>query len=205
MLSHSQQQDEAARMAATAQMMGPSSPNPMQGAHMSNDLSFKLQQVQNHVQQRQQVQLEMFNKLVNANIHRQSMGTSPLPEMGLNQSRELLNRPEAQAILQGMRLSRLVFGVRRVTYNCTGLKRGDITPQHLYQQLAANPAMQPRHRELLLTILKLHGNSGGVGPSPRVLSPVPPHPIFPQQQQQQQLRVSPLPNGELVIPIHSLC
>lgn len=76
------------------------------------------------------------------------------------------------------------------------MKRGDITPQHLYQQLAANPAMQPRHRELLLAILKLHGNgSAGMGPSPRVLSPVPPHPLF--QQQQQQLRVSPLPNGEL--------
>lgn len=77
-----------------------------------------------------------------------------------------------------------------------GLKRGDITPQHLYQQLA-NPAMQPRHRDLLLTILKMQG-----GPSPRGLSPVPPQPphsLFHQQQQQsqQQLRVSPLqPNGE---------
>lgn len=87
-----------------------------------------------------------------------------------------------------------------------GLQRGDITPQHLHQQLAANPAMQPRHRELLYTILKLQqrGGAGGgsvVGPSPRVLSPVPP--ILQQQQQQQQqtqqqqLRVSPLPpNGE---------
>lgn len=89
-----------------------------------------------------------------------------------------------------------------------GLQRGDITPQHLHQQLAANPAMQPRHRELLYTILKLQqqrqngagggaggGSGGGVGPSPRDLSPVPPS-LF-QQQQQQQLRVSPLPpNGE---------
>lgn len=84
-----------------------------------------------------------------------------------------------------------------------GLQRGDITLQHLHQQLAANPAMQPRHRELLCTILKLQQRGGGGGggggggsvvPSPRVLSPVPP-----QQQQQQQLRVSPLPqNGELV-------
>lgn len=79
---------------------------------------------------------------------------------------------------------------RKIVY--LGLKRGDITPQHLYQQLA-NPAMQPRHRELLLTILKMQG-----GPSPRGLSPVPPQPphsLF--QQSQQQLRVSPLqPNGE---------
>lgn len=87
-----------------------------------------------------------------------------------------------------------------------GLQRGDITHQHLYQQLSANPAMQPRHRELLFTILKTQqgggGGGGGMGPSPRVLSPVPPppqaaaaaHPLF---QQQQQLRVSPLPpNGE---------
>lgn len=77
-----------------------------------------------------------------------------------------------------------------------GLKIGDITPQHLYQQLA-NPALQPRHREMLVTILKLQGAGGVVGPSPRVLSPVAPHPMFQQQQQQQQLRVSPLPpNGE---------
>ncbi|KAF2885441.1 hypothetical protein ILUMI_20721 [Ignelater luminosus] len=172
MLSHSQQQDEAAHLAAVAQIMGPASPNPLQTPHLSNDLAFKLQQ-----QQRQQAQLEMLSKLMNANanVHRQQLGTSPLPDMTLNQNRELLSRPEAQAILQG-------------------LKRGDITPQHLYQQLAANPAMQPRHRELLLTILKMHGNGGtGVGPSPRVLSPVPPHPLF--QQQQQQLRVSPLPNA----------
>ncbi|KAF5292641.1 hypothetical protein FQR65_LT11193 [Abscondita terminalis] len=179
MLSHSQQQDEAARL---TQMMGPTSPNPI-----NNDLAFKLQQVQNHVQaqQRQQAQLDMLNKLINAGMHRQQLG-SPLHEVNLNQSRELLNRPEAQAILQG-------------------LKRGDITSQHLYQQLAANPAMQPRHRELLLTILKLHGGGGGtgVGPSPRVLSPVLPHSIFQpqQQQQQQQLRVSPLPTAYCVSPI----
>lgn len=68
----------------------------------------------------------------------------------------------------------------------------------MYQQLA-NTAMQPRHREMLHTILKMQGNGGGVGPSPRVLSPVSPHPhpLFQQQQQPQQLRVSPLPpNGE---------
>lgn len=79
-----------------------------------------------------------------------------------------------------------------------GLKRGEITTQHLYQQLA-NPALQHRHREMLLTILKIQNtsvNTPGYGPSPRV-SPVPPphHHIF--QQQPQQLRVSPLPpNGE---------
>lgn len=83
-----------------------------------------------------------------------------------------------------------------------GLKRGEITIQHLYQQLA-NPALQPRHRDMLVTILKLHGNPTSYGPSPRVLSPapLPAHHLYPPQQQaqiqQQQLRVSPLPpNGE---------
>lgn len=83
------------------------------------------------------------------------------------------------------------------------MKRGEITTQHLYQQLA-NPALQHRHREMLLTIVKIQSSTAttpGYGPSPRV-SPVPPshHHIFQQQQPQQQpqqLRVSPLPpNGE---------
>lgn len=93
-----------------------------------------------------------------------------------------------------MKLTNLT--VLTLNFYYVGLKRGDLTPQHLYQQLA-NPALQPRHRDLLLTILKLQqSGGGGMGPSPRVLSPVPPpHPMF--QQQQQQLRVSPLPpNGE---------
>ncbi|XP_015836326.1 eukaryotic translation initiation factor 4E transporter isoform X2 [Tribolium castaneum] len=164
MLSHSQQQDEAhARM---AQLLGPSSP----GAS-PHDIAGRLQQ-----QVQSQQQKEMLSKLMSANM---PVRASPLSEMGIQQSRELLSRPEAQAILQG-------------------LKIGDITPQHLYQQLA-NPALQPRHREMLVTILKLQG--GGVGPSPRVLSPVAPHPMF-QQQQQQQLRVSPLPpNAYCVSPI----
>jgi hypothetical protein len=162
MLSHSQQQDEVhARM---AQLLGPASP----GAS-PHDIASRLQQSQ---QQHKQQQVEMLTKLMNAGMQ---VRASPLPEMGLQQSRELLNRPEAQAILQG-------------------LKVGDITPQHLYQQLA-NPALQPRHREMLVTILKLQG--GGVGPSPRVLSPVAPHPMFQQQPQQQQLRVSPLPPNAL--------
>ncbi|XP_018330068.1 eukaryotic translation initiation factor 4E transporter-like isoform X2 [Agrilus planipennis] len=195
MLSHSQQQEELSRIPP---QMGPLSPNPLQAPHIPNDLILKLQQVQNHVQQQQQ-RFDMLNKLMNAGMHHgQQLRTNHMQEMSLNQSRELLGRPEAQAILQG-------------------LKRGDITPQHLYQQLA-NPAMQPRHRELLLTIIKLHGGAGGaataaagtvvggatpgsgIGPSPRVLSPVPPpHALFAAQQQQQQaqqsqqLRVSPLP------------
>ncbi|KAF5291743.1 hypothetical protein FQA39_LY14231 [Lamprigera yunnana] len=96
MLSHSQQQDEAACLSSTAQMMGPISPNPISTA-LNNDLAFK---VQNYVQaQRQQAKVDMLNKLLTAGIHRQPL-TSPLHDIGLNQSRELLNRPEAQAILQ---------------------------------------------------------------------------------------------------------
>lgn len=77
-----------------------------------------------------------------------------------------------------------------------GLRQGEITPQHLVQQLQ-NPASQPRHREVLASILKLHGGS------PRPASPhmVPPDPALIQQLMlQQQLRIpSPLPpmhNGE---------
>ncbi|KAI4454790.1 eukaryotic translation initiation factor 4e transporter [Holotrichia oblita] len=159
MLSHSQKQEEAARL---AQMMNSS----VSQGHLSNDLNYKLQQSQ--VQQRQ---IEVFSKLLASGVRQQQARTPPpLNDIGLA-GRELLNRPEAQAILQG-------------------LKRGDITPQHLYQQLA-NPAMQSRHRELLQMILKLQSPSVAAGS--RVLSPVPPHPMF---QQQQQLRVSPLPpNG----------
>lgn len=101
MLKHSQQ-DDATRLAS--QMMGPTSPNPMSSSQTANDLAFKLQQVQNqvHAQQHiQQNQIDMFSKLMNANAQRQQMGPSPLPEMGLSQSRELLSRPEAQAILRG--------------------------------------------------------------------------------------------------------
>ncbi|GJQ85898.1 hypothetical protein Trydic_g21754 [Trypoxylus dichotomus] len=157
MLSHSQKQEEAARL---AQMMNSS----VSQAHLANDINYKLQQSQ--VQQRQ---IEAFSKLFSSNARQQQTRTTPpLNDIGLS-GRDLLNRPEAQAILQG-------------------LKRGDITPQHLYQQLA-NPAMQTRHRELLQMILKLQ--TPAVGPGSRVLSPVPPHPMF--QQQQQQLRVSPLP------------
>ncbi|KAJ8916524.1 hypothetical protein NQ315_000166 [Exocentrus adspersus] len=169
MLSHSQQQDEAARMGANPHLI--TGNQGMTGLHHhAADLTIKLQ-----AQLQQKQQMDMLNKLINATtVHPQHMRASPLHEMGLQQSRELLNRPEAQAILQG-------------------LKRGEITTQHLYQQLA-NPALQPRHREMLVTILKMQGGAAatpapGYGPSPRVLSPVPPpHHMF---QQQQQLRVSP--------------
>ncbi|CAH1134208.1 unnamed protein product [Ceutorhynchus assimilis] len=177
MLSHSQQQDEARFAAAQAQhQMLSSGLHSQQQPQQSqiNDLTMKLQQAQ-----LQQKQMDMLGKLMSAGAGSTAshMRASPLLEMGPQQSRELLNRPEAQAILQG-------------------LKRGELTVQHLYQQLA-NPALQPRHRDMLLTILKLPGNSASYGPSPRVLSPVPPHHLYPSQQsnqmQQQQLRVSPLP------------
>lgn len=83
------------------------------------------------------------------------------------------------------------------SYFLTGLRQGEITPQHLVQQLQ-NQAMQPRHREVLASILKLHGGS------PRPASPlmVPPDPALIQQfMLQQQLRIPsplpPMPNGRL--------
>ncbi|XP_044738179.1 eukaryotic translation initiation factor 4E transporter isoform X2 [Chrysoperla carnea] len=150
------------------------------------ELVVKLHQVQQQ-QQRQ----EMFNKLMQANVgmgNRQYQA-SPLSSEIMNTSvpsanLELLQRPEAQAIIQG-------------------LKRGDITPQHLRQQLA-NHAIQPRHREMIHSVLKLHAGAGlppppqsSIHPSPRAVSPGGQHPDLLQQimfqQQQQQLRVSPLP------------
>ncbi|CAG9814994.1 unnamed protein product [Phaedon cochleariae] len=185
MLNHSQQQDEAARL--TGNRLGP---HHQHQQPVGGDLAMKLQQAQQLQQQKQQ--MEMLNKLINAttgSMHaqqQQQMRVSPLQDLGMQQSRELLNRPEAQAILQG-------------------LKRGEITTQHLYQQLA-NPALQPRHRDMLSTVLKMQG--AGYGPSPRALSPQPAaHYMFQQQQQsqqqQQQLSVSPLPsvNAYCVSPI----
>lgn len=108
MLKDSQQQDEAARLsAAAAHLMGPASPNilhhhhnPHQ-PHLPNDIALQLQQAQ----LKQQKQMEMFNKLINAttSVNTHQMRASPaLHDIGLQQqTRELLNRPEAQAILQG--------------------------------------------------------------------------------------------------------
>lgn len=117
MLSHSQQQDEAqARMASAAAhlLVGASSPIAGGGSGSSSsshnnitssDLAMKIQQVQSQVQHKQQ--MDMLSKLMNANMHssqqqqQQQSRTSPLPDMNVQLSRELLNRPEAQAILRG--------------------------------------------------------------------------------------------------------
>ncbi|KAK9874482.1 hypothetical protein WA026_002829 [Henosepilachna vigintioctopunctata] len=174
MLSHSQQQDEVqGRLNQQSHLGGgPISPKPPAVGNMHNDFLLKMQQAQQEQLQRQQ-QINMLSKLMGLQsaATAQHLRASPLQDLAQQQSKELLSRPEAQAILQG-------------------LKRGDITPQHLYQQLA-NPALQVRHRDMLYAILKMLR----MGPSSRVLSPVPPqNHMFPQQPQ-QQLRVSPLPNG----------
>lgn len=106
MLKDSQQQDEAARLSAAGLLMAPPSPhhhNPQQ-SHFANEIALHLQQVQMKQQQKQQ--MDMFNKLINStssSINHHQMRTSPsLHDIGLQQqTRELLNRPEAQAILQG--------------------------------------------------------------------------------------------------------
>ncbi|CAH1134209.1 unnamed protein product [Ceutorhynchus assimilis] len=102
MLSHSQQQDEARFAAAQAQhQMLSSGLHSQQQPQQSqiNDLTMKLQQAQ-----LQQKQMDMLGKLMSAGAGSTAshMRASPLLEMGPQQSRELLNRPEAQAILQAM-------------------------------------------------------------------------------------------------------
>lgn len=73
------------------------------------------------------------------------------------------------------------------------------------RQQLANPAIQPRHRDMILSVLKVTGaglpppNPIQIHPSPRAVSPSSSHSELLQQLllQQQQLRVSPLPpNGE---------
>ncbi|XP_049838468.1 eukaryotic translation initiation factor 4E transporter isoform X30 [Schistocerca gregaria] len=192
-----------------------------QQMQIPKDLVMKLLQVQQQQRQQQQQQ-EMLSKLIAANQHVQlaqqrqqqqqavpsHMGhftvpppvhpvlpavppsLSPLPpelQVMVNNaqpSHELLQRPEAKAILQGLRY-------------------GEITSHHLVQQLQ-NPAMQHRHREVLLSILKMQMQQGIVhrtasphlhaGQAPELL-----HQMMLQQQQQQhqqqQIRIpSPLNN-----------
>ncbi|EEB20270.1 eukaryotic translation initiation factor 4E transporter, putative [Pediculus humanus corporis] len=163
-------------------MMGQAhQPATVPSMHVPQDLVYKLLHQQRQVQQQQEFNKLLFSSGRLAPPH--VSGTlSPLPpdlQMKVANSQpsaELLSRPEAQAILQGLR-------------------QGEITPQHLIQQLQ-NPAMQPRHREVLASILKLHGSS------PRPASPlmVSPDPTLIQQLMlQQQLRnpspMPPMPNG----------
>nr|XP_023021181.1 mediator of RNA polymerase II transcription subunit 12-like [Leptinotarsa decemlineata] len=102
MLNHSQQQDEVARLGGpNAHLLGPTSPNIGHHLHGPNDLTMKQQQVQYQQQQQHKQQMDMLNKLINSSTSVQMRG-SPLHDLGVQQSRELLNRPEAQAILHAL-------------------------------------------------------------------------------------------------------
>lgn len=146
-------------------------------AQMQHENLMKVLQIQQQQQkQRHQQHSDMLSMMMGTGGQRM-LGVSPVPadvQMMINNvpsSRELLQRPEAQAIIQG-------------------LQQGEITRQHLMQQLQ-NPAMQHRHREVLVNILKLYG-----GTTPRTVSPYPGAPtpqdhilqqmLYQQQQQQQQ-------------------
>ncbi|CAD6230459.1 GSCOCG00006768001-RA-CDS [Cotesia congregata] len=132
----------------------------------------RIQQQQQH--KRQQQSTDMLSMMMGT---QRMVGVSPVPQemqmLGNNvpSSRELLQRPEAQAIIQG-------------------LQQGEITRQHLVQQLQ-NPAMQHRHRELLMNILRMFGNTASRTVSPHPGSGVSHDPmiqqlLYQQQQQQQQ-------------------
>lgn len=126
-----------------------------QQPHIPQDLLYKLLQVQ----------------------RQQEVGPGMHPGM-TPQDRDLLQRPEAIALIQG-------------------LKSGEITIQHLMQQLN-NPAVQCRHRELLLAILRMHHNQHRLqlGGSPLPVGVQPPHLIVPPTviPPHQQLRLSPIPH-----------
>ncbi|XP_012166456.1 eukaryotic translation initiation factor 4E transporter isoform X9 [Bombus terrestris] len=152
-------------------------------AQMQHENLMKVLQIQQQQQKQQQQQQQQHSDMLSMMMGGQRMlGMSPVPpemQMMLSNaptSQELLQRPEAQAIIQG-------------------LQQGEITRQHLIQQLQ-NPAMQHRHREVLVNILKMYG-----GTTPRTISP---HPSAPTPQdhilqqmlyQQQQQRIpSPMNN-----------
>nr|XP_033329376.1 nuclear factor of activated T-cells 5-like isoform X2 [Megalopta genalis] len=137
-------------------------------------------QQQQHQQQQQQQHSDMLSIMMGG---QRILGVSPVPpemQMMLNNvptSQELLQRPEAQAIIQG-------------------LQQGEITRQHLIQQLQ-NPAMQHRHREVLVNILKMYGGTTPRTVSPHPTAPTPQDHILQQMlyQQQQQRIPSPMNNA----------
>ncbi|XP_023289580.1 eukaryotic translation initiation factor 4E transporter isoform X3 [Orussus abietinus] len=188
-----QQQQLAEQLhASTFNHGGPLGPaqHPHQAQVQHENLMKVLQIQQQQQKQRQQQQSDMLSLMLGS---QRMVGVSPVPpdmQMIVNNapsSRELLQRPEAQAIIKG-------------------LQQGEITKQHLIQQLQ-NPAIQHRHREVLVNILKLYG-----GTTPRTVSP---HPVAPtpqdhilqqmlyQQQHQQQRIPSPMNTAYCPAPIIS--
>ncbi|XP_018403043.1 PREDICTED: mastermind-like protein 3 [Cyphomyrmex costatus] len=157
------------------------------------------QQQQHHQQQQQQQQKQQQQQQRHSDMlsmmmgNQRMLGVSPVPaemQMMINNvpsSQELLQRPEAQAIIQG-------------------LQQGEITRQHLIQQLN-NPAMQHRHREVLANILKMYGGTTPrtISPHPHSAAPIPQEHILQQMlyQQQQQRIPSPMNNAYCPPPIIS--
>ncbi|XP_045468122.1 eukaryotic translation initiation factor 4E transporter-like isoform X14 [Harmonia axyridis] len=110
MLSHSQQQDEAqARLNSQKSHLigGVSSPKTPSLNPLHSEFLLKMQQAQQeqqaHLQRQQQQQANMLNKLMGLHSGTSHLRSSPLQELAQQQSKELLSRPEAQAILQAGR------------------------------------------------------------------------------------------------------
>ncbi|XP_047538504.1 eukaryotic translation initiation factor 4E transporter-like isoform X5 [Vanessa atalanta] len=135
-----------------------------QQQHQHQQQQHQQQQQQQQQQKAPHIPQELLYKLLQVQQRQQQTG-----EWAPTADRELLQRPEAQAIIHG-------------------LKAGEITVQHLMQQLG-NPGLQSRHRELLLTILRTHQQRQQMGGSP-----LPPHLVVPPPHH-QPLRLSPLPHS----------
>ncbi|XP_011305362.1 eukaryotic translation initiation factor 4E transporter isoform X3 [Fopius arisanus] len=159
--------------------LGPAQhPHQAQMQHENLMKVLRIQQQQQAQQQKRQQQTDMLSMMMSG---QRMIGASPVPQdmqMLVNNapsSRELLQRPEAQAIIQG-------------------LQQGEITRQHLMQQLQ-NPAMQHRHREVLVNILKMYGNTTPRTASPHQVPNVSHDSMLQQLLFQQQQRVpSPMNN-----------
>ncbi|XP_063987943.1 eukaryotic translation initiation factor 4E transporter-like isoform X3 [Diachasmimorpha longicaudata] len=161
--------------------LGPAQhPHQAQMQHENLMKVLRIQQQQQAQQQKRQQQTDMLSMMMGS---QRMVGVSPVPQdmqMLVNNAqstRELLQRPEAQAIIQG-------------------LQQGEITKQHLMQQIQ-NPATQHRHREILVHILKMYGNTTPRTVSPHAAPTVSHDPMLQQLLYQQQRVPSPMNN---VIP-----
>ncbi|XP_063987949.1 eukaryotic translation initiation factor 4E transporter-like isoform X8 [Diachasmimorpha longicaudata] len=159
--------------------LGPAQhPHQAQMQHENLMKVLRIQQQQQAQQQKRQQQTDMLSMMMGS---QRMVGVSPVPQdmqMLVNNAqstRELLQRPEAQAIIQG-------------------LQQGEITKQHLMQQIQ-NPATQHRHREILVHILKMYGNTTPRTVSPHAAPTVSHDPMLQQLLYQQQRVPSPMNNG----------
>jgi hypothetical protein len=151
----------------------------------------------NQPQQQQMPRNDVMQALMRTLGQQQPQQQSHLQANPMDQCAEILKRPEAQTILNG-------------------LVNGEVNHFQLHQQMLS-PNLSQRQREVIQAVLAVCKNSPRVG-SPNLMippiggAPIPipppigsagpapgdmqPHLLFQHHAQKQQMRLSPLPNGE---------